>query len=54
MNILIYNLKDLQFINSGGQGAVYRAEHHGRIVAVKKVKDLKGIEIKHLLKLKHE
>ena len=46
--------KDLQFIDSGGQGAVYRAEHQGRIVAVKKVKDPKEIEIKHLLKLKHE
>ena len=39
---------------SGGQGAVYRAEHQGRIVAVKKVKDPKEIEIKYLFKLKYE
>ena len=52
--IAFEDLKDLQFVDSGGQGAVYRAEHQGRIVAVKKVKDPKEIEIKHLLKLKHE
>ena len=46
--------EDLQFIDSGGQGAVYRAEHQGRIVAVKKVKDPKELELKHLLKLKRE
>ena len=48
------DLKDLQFIDSGGQGAVYRAEYRGRIIAVKKVKDPKEIEINHLLKLKHD
>lgn len=48
------DLKNLKFIDSGGQGAVYRAEYQGRIVAVKKVKDPKEIEIKYLLKLKHE
>ena len=46
--------EDFQFINSGGQGAVYRAEHQGRIVAIKKVKDPKEIEIKHLIKFKRE
>ena len=54
LEIPFEDLKDLQFIDSGGQGAVYRAEHQGRIVAVKKVRDPKEIEIKHLLKLKHE
>ena len=48
------DLKDLEFIDSGGQGAVYRAAHQGILVAVKKVKNPKEIEIKHLLKLKHE
>jgi len=48
------DLKDLKFIDSGGQGAVYKAEYQGRMVAVKKVRDPKEIEIKHLLKLKHE
>lgn len=48
------DLKDLEFIDSGGQGAVYKAEHKGKIVAVKKVRDPKETEIKHLLKLKHE
>ena len=54
LEIPFEDLKDLQFIDSGGQGAVYRAEHQGRIVAVKKVRDPKEIEIKHLLKLKHD
>ena len=50
LEILFEDLKNFQFINSGGQGAVYRAEHQGRIVAVKKVKHPKEIEMKHLLK----
>ena len=33
---------------------MYRAEHQGRIVAVKKVKNPKEIEMKHLFKLKRE
>jgi len=48
------DLKNLEFIDSGGQGAVYKAEHQGEMVAVKKVQDSKEIEIRHLLKLKHE
>ena len=52
--ILFEDLKNFQFIDSGGQGAVYRAEHQGRIVAVKKVKDPKQIEIKCSIKLKRE
>ena len=48
------DLKNLEFVDSGGQGAVYKAEHQSEIVAVKKVRDSKEIEIKHLLKLKHE
>ena len=47
--ILFEDMKNSQFIDSGGQGAVYRAEHQGRILAVKKI-----IEIKHLFKLKRE
>ena len=37
--ILFEDLKNFQFIDSGGQGAVYRAVHKGKIVAVKKVKE---------------
>jgi len=48
------DLKNLEFVDSGGQGAVYKAEHQGEMVAVKKVRDPKEIEIRHLLKLKHE
>ena len=54
LEILLEDLKNFQFIDSGGQGAVYRAEHQGRIIVVKKVKDPKEIEIKHLIKLKRE
>ena len=54
LEILFEDLQNFQFIDSGGQGAVYRAEHQGRIVAVKKVRDPKELELKHLLKLKHE
>ena len=44
IGILFEGLTNFQFINSGGQDAVYRAEHQGRIVAVKKVKDPKEID----------
>ena len=54
LGILFEGLTNFQFIDSGGQGAVYRAVHQGRIVAVKKVRDPKELELKHLLKLKHE
>ena len=54
LEMLFEDLQNFQFIDSGGQGAVYRAEHQGRIVAVKKVRDPKELELKHLLKLKHE
>ena len=54
LEMLFEDFQNFQFIDSGGQGAVYRAEHQRRIVAVKKVRDPKELELKHLLKLKHE
>ena len=54
LEIRFEDLKNLEFVDSGGQGAVYKAEYQGRTVAVKKVKDPKEIEIKHLLKMKHD
>ena len=54
LEMLFEDLQNFQFIDSAGQGAVYRAEHQRRIVAVKKVKHPKELEIKHLIKLKHE
>jgi len=54
LEIPFEDLKNLEFVDSGGQGAVYKAEHQGQMVAVKKVRDPKEIEIRHLLKLKHD
>uniref|UniRef100_A0A4W6F3M6 mitogen-activated protein kinase kinase kinase n=1 Tax=Lates calcarifer TaxID=8187 RepID=A0A4W6F3M6_LATCA len=43
----------LQWVGSGAQGAVFLGKFHGEDVAVKKVRDIKETEIKHLRKLKH-
>uniref|UniRef100_A0A3Q2D435 Mitogen-activated protein kinase kinase kinase 12 n=1 Tax=Cyprinodon variegatus TaxID=28743 RepID=A0A3Q2D435_CYPVA len=46
-------ISDLQWVGSGAQGAVFLGKLHGEEVAVKKVRDIKETEIKHLRKLKH-
>uniref|UniRef100_A0A8C6Q5G8 Mitogen-activated protein kinase kinase kinase n=1 Tax=Nothobranchius furzeri TaxID=105023 RepID=A0A8C6Q5G8_NOTFU len=46
-------ISDLQWVGSGAQGAVFLGRLHGDEVAVKKVRDIKETEIKHLRKLKH-
>ncbi|XP_071778799.2 mitogen-activated protein kinase kinase kinase 12-like [Centroberyx gerrardi] len=46
-------ISDLQWVGSGAQGAVFLGKLHGQEVAVKKVRDLKETDIKHLRKLKH-
>uniref|UniRef100_A0A8C4ZAP4 Mitogen-activated protein kinase kinase kinase 12 n=1 Tax=Gadus morhua TaxID=8049 RepID=A0A8C4ZAP4_GADMO len=46
-------ISELQWVGSGAQGAVFLGKYHGDDVAVKKVRDIKETEIKHLRKLKH-
>ncbi|XP_030050863.1 mitogen-activated protein kinase kinase kinase 12 [Microcaecilia unicolor] len=46
-------IMDLQWVGSGAQGAVFLGRFHGEEVAVKKVRDMKETDIKHLRKLKH-
>uniref|UniRef100_A0A8C5I233 Mitogen-activated protein kinase kinase kinase n=1 Tax=Gouania willdenowi TaxID=441366 RepID=A0A8C5I233_GOUWI len=46
-------ISDLEWVGSGAQGAVFLGKFHGEDVAVKKVRDIKETEIKHLRKLKH-
>uniref|UniRef100_A0A3B4VIM8 Mitogen-activated protein kinase kinase kinase n=1 Tax=Seriola dumerili TaxID=41447 RepID=A0A3B4VIM8_SERDU len=41
-------ISDLQWVGSGAQGAVFLGKFHGEDVAVKKVRDIKETEIKHL------
>ncbi|XP_073843796.1 mitogen-activated protein kinase kinase kinase 13 wallenda isoform X2 [Musca autumnalis] len=47
-------ITDLQWLGSGAQGAVFSGKLKNEIVAVKKVKDVKETDIKHLRKLDHE
>ena len=48
------DIKELEFIGSGAQGAVFCGEYRGEMVAVKKVKDLAYCdEIRQLRKLSH-
>uniref|UniRef100_A0A3B3UMG6 Mitogen-activated protein kinase kinase kinase 12 n=1 Tax=Poecilia latipinna TaxID=48699 RepID=A0A3B3UMG6_9TELE len=46
-------ISDLQWVGSGAQGAVFLGKLHGQEVAVKKVRNIKETDIKHLRKLKH-
>ncbi|GMR51585.1 hypothetical protein PMAYCL1PPCAC_21780 [Pristionchus mayeri] len=46
-------IKDLEWLGSGSQGAVFSGSWNGRPVAVKKVKDIKEAEIGHLKHLEH-
>lgn len=47
------SISDLHWLGSGAQGAVFRGVHNGEMVAVKKVKDIKETDIKHLRQLQH-
>lgn len=47
-------ITDLEWLGSGAQGAVFSGKLKAEMVAVKKVRDVKETEIKHLRKLDHE
>lgn len=51
--IAFETISDLQWLGSGAQGAVFRGRLKNEIVAVKKVRDQKETDIKHLKKLNH-
>lgn len=45
---------DIEWLGSGAQGAVFSGKLYNEIVAVKKVKDVRETDIRHLRKLNHE
>lgn len=47
------NIRDLEWLGSGAQGAVFRGKLNNELVAVKKVKEKSETDIKHLRKLHH-
>ncbi|KAK2718040.1 hypothetical protein QYM36_006731 [Artemia franciscana] len=47
------SIKDLQWLGSGAQGAVFKGRLRGQVIAVKKVKDKQETEIRHLKQLNH-
>lgn len=47
-------ISDLEWLGSGAQGAVFKGKLRNQCVAVKKVRDVKETEIKHLRKLNHQ
>lgn len=48
------NITNLEWLGSGAQGTVFSGYLRNEIVAVKKVRDYKETDIKHLRKLDHE
>ena len=47
------DIRSLQWLGSGAQGAVFLGNLKGEEIAVKKVRDEKETDIKHLRKLNH-
>jgi hypothetical protein len=47
-------ISDLEWLGSGAQGAVFSGKLGADIVAIKKVKDVRETDIKHLRKLNHD
>lgn len=47
-------ISDIEWLGSGAQGAVFSGKLYNDIVAVKKVKDVRETDIRHLRKLNHE
>lgn len=47
-------ISDLEWLGSGAQGAVFSGKFNNEVVAIKKVRDVKETDIKHLKKLNHE
>jgi mitogen-activated protein kinase kinase kinase 13 len=47
------SISDLQWLGSGAQGAVFLGRLGGELVAVKKVRDKRETDIRHLRKLNH-
>lgn len=46
-------ISELQWLGSGAQGAVFLGKFRSEEVAIKKVREQKETDIKHLRKLKH-
>lgn len=46
-------LRELEWLASGAQGAVYKCRMRNEIVAVKRVKDKREADIRHLRQLHH-
>jgi mitogen-activated protein kinase kinase kinase 13 len=47
-------ISDIEWLGSGAQGAVFSGKLFNEVVAVKKVKDVRETDIKHLRKLNHD
>lgn len=47
------NIRELEWLGSGAQGAVFQGKINNEMVAVKKVKELYETDIRHLRKLNH-
>ena len=46
-------ISELKWLGSGAQGAVFLGKYHSEELAIKKVREQKETDIKHLRKLKH-
>ena len=52
--IYIFLFLDLEWVGSGAQGAVFSGKLNNQIIAIKKVRDIRETDVKHLAKLNNE
>jgi mitogen-activated protein kinase kinase kinase 13 len=45
---------DLEWVGSGAQGAVFSGKLNNQVIAIKKVRDIRETDVRHLAKLNHE
>jgi mitogen-activated protein kinase kinase kinase 13 len=53
-NNIVLLFLDLEWVGSGAQGAVFSGKLNNQIIAIKKVRDIRETDVRHLAKLNHD
>lgn len=52
--LLLKLFLDLEWVGSGAQGAVFSGKLNNQVIAIKKVREIRETDVRHLAKLNHE